>query len=203
MTISYPLAHPIAPGFQRFSLSHTSATSLIRSPYSFVSQVQTYQGQMWVADVTLPFMLRAYAEEWHSFLLKLNGRQGTFLMGDPLGVLPQGVATGTPLVNGASQTGQSLITDGWNPSVTNILKAGDYIQISNRLYKVINSVDSDGSGNATLDIFPRLRESPANNEAINTVGTRGLFRLVSATNSIINSDEQQVFSISFQAEEAI
>jgi hypothetical protein len=57
-----------------------------------------------------------------------------------------GVATGTPLVNGASQNvtyatakdtdTQSLITDGWTNSTTGILKAGDVITIAG-----VNSVN--------------------------------------------------------------
>lgn len=34
---------------------------------------------------------------------------------------------GTPLVNGASQSGASIVTDGWSSGVTGILKAGDVI----------------------------------------------------------------------------
>jgi hypothetical protein len=51
-----------------------------------------------------------------------------------------GVATGTPLVNGASQNvtyaaskstnSQSLVTDGWTNSTTGILKAGDVFTIA-------------------------------------------------------------------------
>jgi hypothetical protein len=52
-----------------------------------------------------------------------------------------GVATGTPLVNGASQNvtyetarntwSQSLVTDGWTSSTANILRAGDIFTIAN------------------------------------------------------------------------
>lgn len=64
-----------------------------------------------------------------------------------------GVATGTPLVNGASQgvtyanasgaNSQSLITDGWTNSTTDILKAGDVITIAG-VYAV-NPVPGEGS----------------------------------------------------------
>ena len=121
------------------------------------------------------------AEQWITFLLKLNGMEGTFLFGDPNAKTPQGPATGTPLVNGASQTGNSLITDGWTVSVTGILKAGDYIQLGSgsttRLYKVLNDADSDAGGNATFDIWPRLRVSPADNDLIITSAAKGLFAL--------------------------
>src|SRR4051812_41289591 len=40
-----------------------------------------------------------------------------------------GAGGGPPLVNGASQTGGSLITDGWTPSLT-VLKAGDIFTLA-------------------------------------------------------------------------
>jgi hypothetical protein len=86
-----------------------------------------------------------------------------------------GVATGTPLVNGASQTGSSLITDGWTASQTPIVKRGDVFTITTgaNLVHSINPVNyqsngfrqqftvtadanSDGSGNATLSISPAI-----------------------------------------------
>lgn len=92
-----------------------------------------------------------------------------------------GVATGTPLVNGASQNvtyaaskdtqTQSLITDGWTTSQTGILKAGDVITLAgvnsvNRRtrqstgslaqFTVTADADSDGSGNATFTISPPI-----------------------------------------------
>lgn len=98
-----------------------------------------------------------------------------------------GVATGTPLVNGANQnvtydtvkdTGtQSLITDGWTNSITGILKAGDVFTIAGvfavnpvtkatlpflRQFSVVADVDSGAStGPATLTITPPIIASGA------------------------------------------
>lgn len=148
-------------------------------------------------------MTRDEFEEWVCFLLMLNGPKGTFLVGDSLARDPQGVATGTPLVNGGSQTGNSLITDGWTGNTTNILKAGDYLQIGNRLYKNLQDVNSDSGGNATLDIFPRLRESPANNAGITLSNTIGTFRLPEIDYELYTSDPFKIGGLSFTALEAI
>jgi hypothetical protein len=93
-----------------------------------------------------------------------------------------GVATGTPLVNGASQNvtyatakdtdTQSLITDGWTNSTTGILKAGDVITIAGvnsvnqktredtgqlATFTVTADADSGAStGPATLTIAPPI-----------------------------------------------
>lgn len=75
-----------------------------------------------------------------------------------------GVATGTPLVNGASQnvtyasvadTGtQTLNTEGWTASTTGILKAGDVFTIAG-VYAV-NPVPGDGSASKT--VMPYLQQ---------------------------------------------
>lgn len=98
-----------------------------------------------------------------------------------------GVATGTPLVNGANQNvtytsvkdtfTQSLVTDGWTNSITGILKAGDVFTIANvyavnpvtkatlpflRQFSVVSDADSGAStGPATLTITPPIITSGA------------------------------------------
>lgn len=189
--------------FKRLSIRTITNVSISRSAFTFQQQVQEFSGQIWIAEITLPIMSRVDAEAWVCFLLKLNGPLGTFMLGDPSAKTPAGSATGTPLVKGASQTGKSLITDGWTPSITNILKAGDYIQIGNRLYKNLTDATSNGSGEATLDIFPRLRESPADNASIITSNCKGEFRLLTNDNLIYSADEAKNYEVSFSAMEYI
>ena len=203
MAISYPLSLPTNVSPSRITFTAASAVAISRSALSFVSQVQQYDGQLWQAEVTLPPMNRATAEEWIVFLLKLNGQYGTFLLGDIAAKTPRGIATGTPLVKGASQTGQELITDGWTNSTTGILKAGDYIQIGQRLYKNLSDVNSNGSGEATLDIWPRLRESPADNASIIVSSTVGLFRLLANSSKVYDVGADKNYSIAFSAVEAV
>ena len=139
---------------------------------------------------------------FRSFILALMGQKGTFLLGDPLAKIPRGLASGNPLVNGANQIGNTLITDGWTASISGILLAGDYIQINNRLYKVLQDVTSDGSGNATLEIWPRLAASPADNEYIVTYDCKGVFRLAENVTPIYEANEERFYSINFSAIEA-
>jgi hypothetical protein len=72
------------------------------------------------------------------------------------------------------------VTDGWTASQTNILRAGDWIEVGGLLRMVVADVDSDGFGNATLDISPGIGagQSPADNAAIVTTNAKGKFRLV-------------------------
>lgn len=203
MAISYPLTLPAVQGIARIAISAQCTTGFAISPFTGEGYVQQFDGQFWLADVTLPLMSRADADDWKAFLLKLKGRYGTFLLGDPSATSPKGTATGTPLVNGASQTGTSLITDGWSNSITGILQAGDYIQLGNRLYCVLDDADSDGSGNATFEIFPPLRESPGDNDSLVLSNTVGLFRLSSDVLPVVQSIGDGLYSLAFSAIEAI
>lgn len=206
MAISFPLSLPTTPtaaGIEGFSLRIMAGAAMLRSPWSFATQVQEHTGQLWMAEVSIAPHQRAYAEPWVGFLEALKGPVGTFLMGDPWGKNPRGTATGTPLVKGASQTGETLLTDGWTINITGILKAGDYIQIGQRLYKVKQDANSNGSGDATLEIGPRLRESPADNAPIITASPKGLFRLNSVEVPLFDLDRERLYSVSFTAVEAI
>ncbi len=101
---------------------------------------------------------------------------------------------GTPLVNGASQTGASLVTDGWTAAAASRLKKGDIFTIANvfhvnpqtrqstgvlQQFVVTADVSSDGSGNLTAAISPSIvtsgafqtvNASPADNAALTILG---------------------------------
>lgn len=83
-----------------------------------------------------------------------------------------GALGGTPLINGANQTGTELATDGWTPN-TQVLNMGDVFTIdgvygvnpqsyetTNRLHQFVAMEDviSDGSGEATITVSPALND---------------------------------------------
>lgn len=100
---------------------------------------------------------------------------------------------GSPVVNGANQTGSSLITNGWTASAAVRLKKGDVFTCgvdavnpqslqdtgALRQFVVTADVSSDGSGNATIPIYPPIitagpfqtvTASPANSATITVLG---------------------------------
>lgn len=207
MAITYPLAFPTASGLASISLSGKSTVAVSESPFTGQQQVQAFAKQLWLASVEIPPLKRPEAEKWIAFLLSLNGKQGTFLMGDPSGVTPRGIATGTPLLNGAHAASiNSLITDGWTPSQTGILLTGDYVQLgtgsASRLHKVLADVNSDGAGNATFDIWPSTQAAYANNAALTVQDCKTTFRLDENTSGW-SVTESILYGISFSATQAI
>jgi hypothetical protein len=203
MAISYPLNMPTSPGIVSVTMSQSSAVSISESPWSYASEVQVHAGQRWIAQVTLPVMDRAEAEAWQCFLLRLNGMAGTFYLGDFLAPEPRGNWSGNPLVDGANQSGQVLNLKGLAVGAT--IETGDYFQIGQRLYKNISesTVVADGSGECSLDIFPRLRESPSDGQSIITYAPKGLFRMAENNYDIYSNYSFTYYEVSFSAIEAV
>ena len=104
---------------------------------------------------------------------------------------PQG---GSPQVNGANQTGSSIVTNNWTAAAANRVKQGDRVTFSS-VYQVnpqtgaslgvlqsfvaTQDADSDGAGNLTLYLSPAVitsgpsktvDSSPANGSSITVVG---------------------------------
>lgn len=206
MTISYPLSLPTTPYPARVTVRARSVVGVSESPFSYSQQVQRHTGERWEADVQLPPMRQAVAETWVAWLLSLGGRYGTFNMGDPAHLTYRGAGGGTPLVNGASQTGGTLAVDGCPTTTTGWLLPGDVIQLGSgstaRLHKVLTRADTNGSGEVTLDIWPRLRSSPANNAAVTITGCLGLWRLAS-NEAGWDIGAAKVYGISFAAIESL
>jgi hypothetical protein len=206
MTITFPVTPPSSPGYTRFDMDMETAAAIARSPFTYEQQVQEHQGQRWIIKAELPPMKREVAAAWQAFVLSLRGVRGTFLLGDPDGATPQGIATGSPSVDGASQSGFTLATKGWTAGQTGILLAGDYIQLgtgaSSTLHMVMADANSDGGGLTTLDINPRLRSSPSDSATITTTNCKGVFRMRERIQGW-RSDHASRFGIDFECEEAL
>ena len=204
MTITYPLAFPTTFGASEFSIDLIRAVAVSESPFSFAQQVQEHPGEAWEINFVLNLLNRAQAEDYNAFLLSLAGRVGTFTMAIPGSETPRGVATGTPLVNGAGQTGRSLNVDGFTINTTGILKAGDWVQLGSgsttRLHKVLSDVNSNGSGQVTIDLAPKIITAPADNAALVVTNAKGLFRLKRNSNPV-NIKPPNQMSVQFSARE--
>lgn len=105
----------------------------------------------------------------------------------------KGTATGTPLSNGATQTGASIVTDGWTASITGIVKKGDVITFAGvyavnpiskastgslKQFVVTADANSDGTGNATISISPSITTSGAYQNASTSVADNSAITVV-------------------------
>jgi hypothetical protein len=207
MSITFPLTAPSSPKPNGVTFTSQSTVGVASSPFTAQTQVMEWSAEWLQLQVSLPPMNRTTAEAWVAFLISLRGQSGTFLYGDPSYQGAQGVATGTPLVNGANAAGsKTLLTKGWTHSITGIVKAGDYLQVgtgaTTRLYKVLVDVNSDSSGNAMLDIFPRLREALSDAAAITLTNPKGTFRLTTNAQQW-SVNVARIYGLNFAAQEAL
>jgi len=118
----------------------------------------------WECQLSLPPIVgTTNVNAWRAFIAKSRGKANDFQI--PVDPTAQSSAVATPQVNGASQTGRTLATDGWPVSST-VLFAGQFVTINNQLLQLTENVTSNGSGVATLTFEPPIRTAPSDNAAI-------------------------------------
>jgi len=200
-----PEAIPSSPGPRSVNVRFVSNSATYPSPISGVTQVAARFGGVWEVEYSMPPLTRKQAGEWLGLLTKLNGGEDTVYIGPhcprPVDYYDAGrpighphatslslnfvtgeyalrwVTTPTPLINGGSQTGTSLVTDGWSEG--DGLNAGDYICFENGTFRELHVVTApcfaDSNGDMTIPIAPRIRRSPTDNVAVTIVNATGEF----------------------------
>ncbi len=141
-------------------------TQTFTSPLNRATQKLELPGQRWRFNWSLPKLNRAQYAVWKAFILQLKGRTNTFTASDPDWQNNLGLWTGTPLVKGAGQTGNSLIIDNCTASKSDWGKAGDYFNCGSGLYCLTAPCSTNGSGETTLQFEPPMYTAPADNAPI-------------------------------------
>lgn len=177
----------------------STAVAGSESPFTLTEQMQDWGGERWEYDIEFAVpKLAADGKRLAAFLAALGGRRGTFTFRDPFIRNPVGL--GAPQVNGAGQTGNALITDGWAKGMS----AGDFIQLGSgataRLYQITADFTPSG-GAATLQITPRLRAATVDNEAITVISPGVLLRLNEP--QAVRIGLADIYRFSIRAREAI
>jgi len=168
--------------FTDCTLTVRSAVGVATSPYSFARETQDWGGDRWSMSLQFLRQPRADAAILEAFLLKLRGGVNKVRLGDPWCSLVRGSKDGTPLSAGMNVAGATTLnTKGWTISATGVLLQNDYIQVEDSLYRVLDDVDADGGGNATIEVWPRLRKAHAEGLTITTDNARGVFALAEPT----------------------
>jgi len=194
MAISFPLSMPTTKCAMTVEMRAINAVAIDQSPFAFAQSVHHWGGEMWQADITLPPMDRADAEQWNAFLTALRGQFGTFLMGDPRGKQSRGTASSATVTGTLGSASVSVV-------MTGSLLAGDYIQLGTGSDSTLHKVLDDQTGDGTLEIWPALRKARTSANATIT-DAKGLFRL--ATNDIgWTIDQLNKYGITLPAMEAL
>lgn len=183
---TYPLASPASFGFAEVQWQPDSNSARGKNPWSKADALQIYDGACWRAVVTLCASDRFEGRQLRAWLTSIEGARGTFLLGDPDN-MPMGAAAtspGTPVVDGAGQTGRLLDLAGLPLSTPGWLLAGDYLQRGTgkaaRLHLLTADLDSDALGKGTAELWPPVDPAPADGTEIVVTAPQGLFAFASA-----------------------
>jgi hypothetical protein len=197
------IALPSCPAFREIELGKTDAVAMVRSPFTGSQQVQVFPGgDFWDATITLPQMTAAEITTWNAFLGECRGIANTFYLYDPLHRTPAGLAHGTPVVNGVNTAmSTTLNTRGWRVGTYRLLLPGDYLQIGQRLHVVLEQVNSDGNGDAAINIWPSIREATTDGEPVILNNPVGLFRLAENRRSI-SANQTRLSAVTLKCMEA-
>lgn len=209
MAITYPLSLPSSLKFETHDWREVEITSSLMSPFTGQSVEIDWGGGWLAATLTSHLMYEQDSGPLSAFITSLRGHIGYFWLPAPRDV-PLGTAAqtpGSPKVYGNNQSGRTLNIDGAPANATGYLVAGDYLQLptttSSRLHKVLNDVNVNSSGQATIDIWPGLRETPVDNDVIVVSAPKGLFRRALPTTEWRHSPGSIIQRRSFEVEERL
>jgi hypothetical protein len=205
--IAFPGDFPGA-GLTSVDLQINDAVAENVSPFTGQSQVFAWPGaDMLTGTITWPPMLRADAQKVVAFLMECRGKLNGFLLcADPQGSAPSGQGGSGVIAGSQNAMATSITTRQWEPN-TNVLMAGDYIQIGVvptdgspftnpvRLHCVLSDVTTDASGDATIPVWPSLREPLDDGVAVVTGNPVGLFRLADNQRTISVADMKYGISL--------
>ena len=210
------IAFPSKPAPKQVNLKTNDSAFVQRSPFTgSVGQVFSWPGaDFWSCEATLPQLVASNAAVWSGFLAECRGMLNVFPFG-PVNYTAQGTPKGAPSVSGVNNAMATVLnTKGWATNAYRLLLPGDYIQIGAtptiatagqpgvcRLHRVVEQVNSDANGNATITVWPSLRESPTDGEVIVLNAPKGLFRMAVNTSEIL-TDETRLSGVTLKMVEA-
>lgn len=119
-------------------------------------------------SIKLSFANRSVSEyrQIEGFMDAQHGQAETFTIVLPGS--PQGTWLGSPVVDGAAQTGYTLNLRGFTASQTGVIKAGDIFKTANvaKVYRAVADANSSAGGLVAVTLNCQLVASPADGETI-------------------------------------
>lgn len=201
MAISYPLTIP-NHDFQAFDLRLQRKVATVVSPFTYASQSYENSGTRWEATVTLPPLTHSEARLWQAFFVSLRGTIGTFEMYNPLNATPHGNLTADVVTAGGGSAGDDTISLKKIESGGSTLKAGDFIEMNNHIYMLVEDlVLTPVNSPSTATFEPTLRTGVSQNVSVEYAPAYGRWRL--ATNEVgFSINQASMYGFSFACVEA-
>lgn len=181
-------------------------TQTHESPFDGTTQTLELPGARWEFTMTWPTLSPDDRRELSAFLARLRGRAGRFTYG-PFWSPRRAVGGGSPVINGAGQSGTTLSTSGWAASAQ-AMRAGDWLSYLDtagrqRLHQVVADATASASGVAALVISPPIRRAGANGAVIEISAPVGVFMLTDDNAPSINIRAPSLGQITMTIREAL
>lgn len=182
MAVSEPVTFPSVDGIQVTEMRLKNTVGKTQSPFTGAQNYYDFGGAWWRARFEISRLAdRSNADEWTTTLTKIRGKLREFKAGPQQASSPKGTGGGSPTVDSVNSAQDEITSSGWDASET-VLEPGDYIEVNGELKRCLDTVSSDGSGNATFDVEPPFRADPSSNSII-TSSPQTTWRLVENTAS--------------------
>lgn len=177
-TYSFPDVEPSASEF-----AIVSNTKVFISPFTGSVQTASRSGTRWRIVLTFNNLKDSDRRLMQAFIAKLDGQTHRFTVKDHSHTF-SGAINGTPLVAGASQTGNSIDIDGLSGGDN--IKEGDLFSIGGEL-KMCTADASASGGAMTISFVPEIHNSPSDNSAVIYENPTGTFMLTGNENGWSNA----------------
>jgi hypothetical protein len=160
-------SYPTTPEFQSigFASEQKTITSTTDSGKMFAVQID---GQRWKFTARYSPMDVSEFNPVYAFIMKQRSQKETFTIVLPKISYAKGSETGTILVNGVHNAGDTTINiDGHTADTAQSFKAGDKIKFGghSKVYMIVEDVTPSGNA-STITIEPPLRSALADNEVV-------------------------------------
>lgn len=172
---------PTSPLPSAVTLRSTAPTRVSQS-HSMKRNVRSRAAQRFSARIEWRNVPRAQMAGIIAFIESQRGQFGNFLMSLAGYTAPMGSWAGSPVVDGAGQTGYTLNLRSFTASQTGVAKAGDLIRIGStdiKVYRVAADANSDGTGFAAVTLTQAMMASPADATAITSSNVQFTFACAS------------------------
>lgn len=173
----------------RAAIIRSYSPTIITRAHNLRRQASSRGAHQWQIDLAFPPMDRDTFSPIWSFLVSQRGQLGTFEWAfwkadsTDLGLGPRGQPLGSPVVDGADQSGRTLATRGWRPNA-HVLRRGDFLRLpsSRKVYMVTAEAISDATGRVSVAIEPALVTSPTASESLIVKGVT--FHVAMSTDTV-------------------
>jgi len=170
---------PSSPGFSAVNFKMNTTTKRTTAASGRIIRA-TNSTTLWSGTLAFPVMSLTEFRPIQGFIAQTDGGLNEFDIVIPTVSVSQSsyASVLSATVDGAHTAGDETINISSNVPNQSILKAGDIVRFANhtKVYMVTSDINSDGSGDAVLNIKPGLVEALVDTESITT--TNVPFRMI-------------------------